>query len=425
VADLRSVPASALLGELGQDPLGATVDPAPSVELALRCARHHPAVASWAADGTRWDAAGVDAAAQVGIVVGNATAALRLLVDAGLSLQAAAGQIVLHLAVGPDQFLGMAQVRALRRCWARVLDACGQPDAAGAGRVHATVSAAALTRRDPWVNLLRATSAAFAAAAGGADGITVLPFDSAVGAPADQGRRLARNTQLILQEESGLHRVIDPAGGSWYVEALTDSLAHAAWARFQELEAAGGFAAAIRGGVVSTWADREWLRTVDEVARRRRAITGVSEFPIVDEAALVRPPSGETVPVRRPAELFERLRDAADAMPARPVVHRAPLGTQAEYSARTAFATNLFAAGGLAVAIGDSVPAGGLACLCSSDEHYGDEGAEAVARLRAAGAAEVWLAGQVDVPGVDRQIHMGCDAVAALQRAHALLGVPT
>jgi methylmalonyl-CoA mutase len=317
----------------------------------------------------------------------------------------------------------MAQVRALRRCWAQVLDTCGHQDAARAGRVHATVSATALTWRDPWVNLLRATSAAFGAAAGGADGVTILPFDAAAGAPDEQGRRLARNTQLILQEESGLHRVIDPGGGSWYVEALTESVARAAWSRFQEIERAGGFTAAIRSGIVSTWADREWLRTVDEVARRRRAITGISEFPVLDDPALVRPPSGETIPVRRPAALFERLRAAADAMPARPVVHLVGLGTQAESSARMTFATNLFGAGGLAVAVG-GVPAGGLACLCSSDERYEDEGAEAVAELRSAGAAEVWLAGQADLPGVDRHIHLGCDALAALQHAHAVLGVP-
>ena len=426
LAGRRAVPASALLGELGQDPLGATVDPDPSIELAVRCAREHPAVAAWAADGTRWDAAGVDAAAQVGIVVGNATATLRLLVEAGLSLPEAAGQIVLHVAVGPDQFLVMAQLRALRRCWAQVLDGCGAADATRASRVHATVSAAALTQRDPWVNLLRATSAAFGAAAGGADGITILPFDSAAGAPDDHGRRLARNTQLILQEEAGLHRVIDPGGGSWYLEALTESVAGAAWTRFQEIEQAGGFAAAIRGGVVSTWADREWLRTIDQVAHRRRPITGVSEFPVVDEAALVRPPSRDTLPVRRPAALFERLRAAADAMPERPVVRLATLGTQAEYSARVTFAANLFAAGGLAVALGEGVGEGvapRLACLCSSDELYAEDGAEVVAQLRAAGAAEVWLAGQADLPGIDRHIHLGCDALAALQHAHAVLGL--
>jgi methylmalonyl-CoA mutase len=277
------------------------------------------------------------------------------------------------------------------------------------------------------VNLLRATSAAFGAAAGGADGITILPFDSAVGAPGDPGRRLARNTQLILQEETGLHRVIDPGGGSWYLEALTESVARAAWARFREIERAGGFAAALRGGVVSTWADREWLRTVEEVAHRRRTITGVSEFAVVDEPALVRSPSGETVPVRRPAALFERLRAAADAMPERPAVHLVALGTQVEHSARVAFATNLFAAGGLAVVVGDGadLPEGGLACLCSSDERYEDEGADAVARLRSAGAAEVWLAGQVELAGIDRHIHLGCDGLAALQHAHALLGVRT
>src|SRR5690606_7281890 len=142
-----------------------------------------------------------------------------------------------------DQFATIAKFRAARRIWARVMQVCGAPEVYTPQ--HAVTSSAMLTRRDPWGNILRGTIACFGAGVGGADAITVLPFDAALGLPDAFSRRIARNTQSILLDESSVAAVIDPAGGSWYVERRTDELAHAAWAVFTEIERAGGMAAAL------------------------------------------------------------------------------------------------------------------------------------------------------------------------------------
>ena len=133
---------------------------------------------------------------------------------------------------------------------ARVAEASGAGSAAGSLHLTATTSARMMARRDPWVNMLRTTVACAGAAFGGADAITVLPFTWALGKPDAFARRIARNTHLVLQEESAAARVIDPAAGAWYVEKLTDELAGKAWALFQEIEAKGGMAAALESGFV-------------------------------------------------------------------------------------------------------------------------------------------------------------------------------
>ena len=144
------------------------------------------------------------------------------------------------------------------------------------------------TRRDPWNNILRGTLAACSAGVGGADAVTVLPFDAALGLPDALARRVARNTSALLVEEAHVAQVVDPAGGSWYVEALTDALAQKAWAFFQELERAGGLRAALAGGLVADRiaASREARRAA--VATRHESITGVSAFPLRDEKLLDR-----------------------------------------------------------------------------------------------------------------------------------------
>ena len=167
----------------------------------------------------------------------------------GLDVDAAARQLEFRFAASPDQFLTMAKLRAARRTWHRVATVSGVADTRQ--RQHAVTSRAATSRYDTWVNVLRNTVACFAAGVGGADAVTVRPHDELVDAGGSPtGRRLARNTQLVLIEESNLARVVDPAGGAWYVEHLTDQLARAAWARFQELERAGGIVEALRAGLV-------------------------------------------------------------------------------------------------------------------------------------------------------------------------------
>ena len=271
---------------------------------------------------------------------------LRTLTGSGLDVDAAARQLEFRFAASPDQFLTMAKLRAARRTWHRLADVSGVADTRQ--RQHAVTSRAATSRYDTWVNVLRNTVACFAAGVGGADALTVRPHDELVvagGSPT--GRRLARNTQLVLIEESNLARVVDPAGGAWYVEHLTDQLARAAWARFQELERAGGIVEALRAGVVQEGVARVRDARADAIAHRRHPLTGVSEFPNIDEVpppAL--PPEEAKVdgavfdPLRpiRYAEPFEQQRGRADRIAERtgrrPEVCLVALGAPALHTPR-------------------------------------------------------------------------------------------
>jgi methylmalonyl-CoA mutase len=355
-------------------------------------------------------------------------------------VDAAAGQLEFRYAATEDQFLTIAKFRAARRLWARVAQVSGITTGAAAQRQHAVTSSVMMTERDPWVNMLRTTVACLAAGVGGADAVTVLPFDEAVGLPDAFARRVARNTQSILLEESHLARVVDPAGGSWYVERLTDELAHAAWEHFQEIERAGGQRAALTAGLVGERIADTWAARSVALAKRREPVTGVSEFPNLGEQPLVREaapaPLGGGLPRVRRAEAYEALRRRSDAHLAatgsRPRLFLAALGTAAVYTARSTFAANLFQAGGIETVSAASSEAAELAarfaasgaavaCLCSSDQLYAEHAEALAAALKSAGARRVLLAGRpgerreaYQRAGVDEFVHAGGDAVAVL-----------
>jgi methylmalonyl-CoA mutase len=282
-----------------------------------------------------------------------------------------------------------------------------------------------MTRRDPWVNMLRTTVATLAAGAGGADSVTVLPFDHALGLPDAFARRIARNTSTILIEESHLSRVIDPAGGSWYVERLTDELAQAGWEFFRRIERAGGQAAALRSGDLERELAETWRERSQRLAKRREPITGVSEFPHLAEKPVVRESAPETrsggLPRVRRDEAYEALRARSDAhlaaTGARPRVFLVPIGPAAAHTARLTFASNLFQAGGVEPVTEGSFEDSGATevCLCSSDALYEEQAETVAAELRAAGASHVFLAGRPgQYSGVDSYVFAGCDAVAVL-----------
>jgi methylmalonyl-CoA mutase len=315
-----------------------------------------------------------------------------------------------------------------------------------------------MTRRDPYVNILRTTIATFSAGVGGADAIAVLPFTAAIGLPNRFARRIARNTQLLLLEESNIARVADPAAGSGGIEELTQNLCHAAWALFQEIEAAGGAPAALEQGLIQGKITKARAEHQAATAHRKDALTGTSDFPNLSEAKpevlnlkpvpLAPPVANFTYPALRPirlAEPFETLRDASDQMLAstgmRPKIFLANLGTLAEFTARATFAKNFFEAGGIEAIASDGYPsrdamitafkASGarLACLCSSDATYERDAVDAAKALKVAGAAHIYLAGRpkdadkLKASGVGTLIFAGCDAVATLRAAHDILGV--
>ncbi|MDV6012968.1 methylmalonyl-CoA mutase family protein [Haloechinothrix sp. LS1_15] len=451
----RELPPSQAVGTLGADPIGllATTghahDVAGAAELAARVGRDYPHLRTIVVDGLPYHEAGGSDAQELAAALATGVGYLRALAGVGMPVADAAAQLEFRYAATADQFLTIAKLRAARRMWARACEVSGVRSAAAAQHQHAVTSPAMLTTRDPWVNMLRGTVACFGAAVGGANAITVLPFDTAIGQPDAFGRRIARNTSSILLNESKLAGVTDPAGGSWYVEHLTDALAHAAWREFQAIEERGGIESVLDSGYLADRLTATWQERSSDLATRRVPLTGVSEYPLLTEEPVSREPWPDDarqhggLPRVRYAEGFERLRDRSDAHLAatglRPRAFLATLGPLAAHTARATFTANFFTAGGiepvdpgetasvaeLAEAFRTSGAA--IACLCGSDTAYAEQVAEVVAALRAAGAKQVLLAGKPDETfreaGVSGFVHSGCDALGILADSLDTLGV--
>lgn len=437
-------------GSLGLDPLGAWARTGGAFDLdsaldqvaavVRDAAAGAPNARSIVVDGTVWHDAGATEGQELGWTIAAGAWAVRALVSRGIDLGTAVRALEFRFAASDDQFLTIAKLRAARRLWARVTEAAGLPEADRAAVIQAETSRPMLTRYDTWVNTLRSTVACFAAAVGGADSITVLPHDVLIANGGSAlGRRVARNTQTILMLESHLARVADPAGGSWFVESLTDELARLAWGIVQESERAGGIPAMLADGAVHRALADARAQRQKQVATRRRPLTGLSEFPNIDEQPP--PPSGEApagaptpfpaLTLHRLSDEFEEQRARADAQAAegrRPVVFLATLGTAAQSTARATYAKNLFEAAGIRTVAGPVEEFAGsgatVACLCSADPVYAESGTAAVEQLRAAGATRIYLAGRgVDLPGVDEEVGLGCDVLDVLTRALDSLGV--
>jgi methylmalonyl-CoA mutase len=420
VAEVEPDQRAMLSIDLGADPLTALLSdrPAPAIgEVVAVAARvsGDRGVRAITVDGPAFHNLGANATWELAGSVAAAVAYLRVLTESGMPIGAALRQISFRLAADDDQFMTLAKTRAVRQLWARVAEVAGDPDGGGAV-VHAQTSLPMMTQRDPWVNMLRSTLAAFGAGVGGADTVLVFPFDVAIpggfpGTARSFARRIARNTQLLLLEESHVGRVLDPAGGSWFVEDLTKELAQQAWQHFQAIEARGGFVEA--RDYVADQIGEVAARRADDVAHRRTAVTGVNEYPNLDEPAL--PQTDSVTPeaaagnLQRYAAGFEALRDRSDVFLARtgsrPKALLLPLGPLAEHNIRTTFASNLLASGGIeavnpgtvdADGIGETVSAtggAGIAVLCGTDTRYGTEAAGVVEAARAAGVSHVYLAG--------------------------------
>ena len=480
VADRRGVDPAALRGALLADPVTSWVVngslPVPlerlvadMAALAARNAERSPRLRAASATACTFHNAGADEVQELALTMGAAVAYLEAMGEAGLDIDAAAGQIQFCLSAGGDLFGGIAKLRAVRTLWGRIVSACGGAPAAQRMRLHARTSARMMTARDPWVNILRTTTAAFAAVAGGADSLTVSAFDGALNVADGFGRRIARNVQIILQEEARLGQVADPAGGCWHLESRTAELADAAWALFQQVQRRGGLVAGLREGWIQAAIAERREAEVRDVARRKQPVTGVSEYPDLDQTPVARPlpepPSGESpgdlrldgedgtahdpvapLPPGRTAEPFEILRDAADAhrdrTGERPRVFLCTLGTLAQYNARATWIRNALAAGGIEAPPGEGLDGPGAAAtafaasgaraavICSADEVYAETGPAVAAALRAAGAAPVLLAGRFGdleaawrEAGVDAVLHLGCDVLAVLRDLHRDLEV--
>jgi len=440
--------------DLGADPLTAALSdrPAPAIEevvtVASRTARDR-GVRAITVDGPAFHNLGANATWELAGSIAAGVAYLRVLTESGMPVDEALGQISFRLAADDDQFMTLAKMRAVRQLWARVAEVVGDPDG-GATVVHAETSLPMMTQRDPWVNMLRCTLAAFGAGVGGADTVLVFPFDVAIqggfpGTAASFARRIARNTQLLLLEESHVGRVLDPAGGSWFVEDLTEQLAQQAWEHFQAIESRGGFSDA-RGYVTDQIAEIA-ARRADDIAHRRTAITGVNEFADLAEPPL---PQGDSATrpraagnLQRYAAAFEALRDRSDSYLARtgsrPQALLLPLGPLAEHNIRATFAANLLASGGIEAINPGTVDAAGVALavadagapsvavICGTDRRYSGEASGILEAARAAGISRVYLAGPEKAVGdagdrPDEFLTAKIDAVEALSNLLTRLG---
>ncbi len=489
VWDRRGLDARSVEGGLGADPIGflaATGRLPQGLDAALdelaaltdRVATSHPLVRPIRVDTGAYVEAGASETQELAAMLATGAAYLRSMSVGGIDVDVACRAIEITLSADADVFLNIAKLRAARRLWAALAGACGASSAAQRPVIHVRTAERMMTRRDPWVNLLRVTAAVFAAGVGGARSVSSAAFDAELGEPDELGRRMARNTQLLLQEESNIGSVLDPAGGSWYVESLSSSIAEESWRVFGELESRGGLPDVLAdGSFAAEIADVRDARLA-RVATRRDPITGVSEFADVAEEPVVRtegdlrtlrsravnikgaaavhsagtPTECEPLPKVRWAQEFERLRDSSDgylaATGSRPRVFLANLGPVAVHTARASFATNFFAAGGIvavtgargssvgyddpADAIVDALAEGAhLVCLCSSDAVYADRAVEFAEALHAAGLSPVYLAGHPgdrrdaeSAAGVSEFIHVGVDALEILRRAHEHIGTP-
>ncbi len=451
------------------DPLGSLVrgeasDPG-SLTAWLRggIAEREPGQTVWGllASGLPYHDAGASDGIELAAVIASTIEMLRWLEEVGLEPHRGAARVTLQLAADAEVFATAAKLRAARRLWAEVMRHCG---ADTPPVIHAVSASRMISRVDPWTNMLRVTAAVLGSALGGADLVTALPFDHAIGLPDRFSRRIARNTQLVLSRESRLHHPVDPLGGGYFPSRYCDRLAEGAWKRVREIEAAGGMREALARGLVQRWVEDAWARREEEIRRRRDLQVGVGSYVHLEERARNTPTpdlaplrrkveqarrEGRLAPVardrsavpvlpcRRFAEPFERLRARSDAHLARsgsrPHVLLLCMGRPADHMQATIFARNLFEAGGIEAIESPPLedPEDAVACLaehrcplvtvCSGPSPAGQPLAELARRARETGARRVFLAGGDRMPEFDAVLIEGLDVVSLIEDCYSAL----
>ena len=443
--------AAEVSGNLGVDPVGAAALAGTDADLsvlaeAVELAQPFPKVTPIVVDATVYNNAGAGDVHELAYAIAVGVEYVRALIDAGLSADDAFGQILFRVSAGTDQFLTISRLRALRELWSRVGEVLGvAPEKRGAVQ-HAVTSERQLSRDDTYVNVLRGTISCFAAAVGGAEIQTVLPFDTVIGLPDELARRIARNTQIALAEESNIGRVNDPAGGAWFVESMTQQLGAKAWEVFQGLDATG-FVANLADGTVAAQLAEVTSARAKGLSTRKIPLTGVSMFPNYTETLPVRQARPEApayggLTLTRDSQVFEDLRDRADAARAAgnpPKVLLACLGARRDFGGREGFTSNLYHVGGIETVLAEGATpedfarqlaeAGAkVAVLCSSAKVYAGQGIAVAEALRAAGAEQVLVAGQIAELGeggeaaVDGNVFDGMNVVDLLTTTLEKLG---
>ena len=384
---------------------------------------------------------GATAVEEAGFALASGVDFLAEMQGRGVPVDRAADSVAFSFAMGPEFFMEMAKLRALRMVWAQAVASFGGAREHAKARIYALTSRWNRTIYDPHVNVLRATTETIAAVLGGADSIYVAPFDDCYNVGDEASRRLARNTQIVLKQEAHLARVADAGGGSYYLETLTACIAERTWKQLQDIEAAGGFRKAT--DKIAQILPQRKAAQQNSVCTRRRVLTGTNRFANAAERALDRV-GGELVHDSDRAALpFEELRlrteRHAEATGRTPRILLAEMGDAKMRSARSNFVADFLACAGLGAEIrrfetpqAIAAAAADMVVLCTSDPEYSELAAMLLAELEARGIRiPVLIAGypesaeRLRAAGITEFIHLRSHPIELLGRLQQLLGIST
>ncbi|MDE5774091.1 MAG: methylmalonyl-CoA mutase small subunit [Muribaculaceae bacterium] len=407
----------------------------------------------FAVDSSMLNNAGAYITQELGYALAWGAEWMTLLTEAGLTPCEVNKRIKFNMGISSNYFMELAKFRAARMLWAEIVKAYGADEDCCKMHVHAVTSQYNQTIYDAHVNLLRSMTETMSAALAGVDSIETLPFDLQYKNPDEFSERIARNQQLLLRDESHLNKVIDPAGGSYYIEVLTTSIAREAWKLFNEVEDNGGFLALLRKGDIQAKVNESGVKRHIDVARRKEILLGTNQYPNFNEMALDKiqknnescgcgctaPTDGavESLNFDRAASQFEQLRLDTERAANRPKVFMLTIGNLAMRLARAQFSANFFGCAGYEIIdnIGfntvkegvDAAVAQGadVVVLCSSDDEYATFAPEAFKELN--GRALFVVAGapacmdELKAQGIEDFIHVRVNVLETLTGFNAKL----
>jgi len=377
--------------------LSTGLNPLTSPDFAASIVRCAPlALVPFTVHGPHLEEAGANAVQEIAFTLAAGIEYLADMDARGIDIDRAAASIGFSFTVGASYFFQIAKFRAFRILWAKAVESFGGSREAARTTIHARTSLWNKTIYDPHVNVLRTTTEAMSAVLGGVDSVCVAAFDECYKAPDDGSRRLARNMQLMLKHEALLAQVADPGAGSYFLEAITDSIAREAWKTMQHIDRVGGYRKARAAGELDAALEVQANARETAVATRRRVFTGTNQYANADEKALGRIDESRSTVGKRGAAAYEKLRlrteRHAAATGRTPRVLLAVFGDVKMRAARSTFVSNFFACAGFEIATKqldgvDGIAADGadLVVLCSSDAEYLDMADALVSAFNAIG----------------------------------------
>lgn len=361
-------------------------------------------------NGQHFHNAGATAIQELGFTLASAQAYLQMMVERGFKAEDVVPKMRLTLSIGPSYFVEIAKFRAARLLWSKIVSQYGVSEEKAKITIHAVSGMFNKTIYDLQNNMLRNTTEAMSAVLGGANEITILPHDFTLKPSDGFSNRIARNVQLLLKNEAHFEKVADVAGGSYYIEALTNDIASHAWNNFLKIDEVGGFVIAMENGLIKSEIEKNASAKRSSIAQRKNTLVGINNYPNLNERLLSELKKSISTPIVsekalklfRVTEEFEQIRMSTEKYVSegnkQPLVYLSEFGNLAMRKARAMFSTNFFGVAGYAIyeqtdfsGIDQTIreildKKSNIVVLCSSDEEYGETGIEMVKALRKASA---------------------------------------